>query len=62
MDMTGYREAYKRDGILPRIDVYSKSEIEGFREQFDELEAREGKENCQIGLQARHMDERFIWK
>jgi ectoine hydroxylase-related dioxygenase (phytanoyl-CoA dioxygenase family) len=62
LDTTGYEEAYKRDGILPRVDVYSKSEIEAFREQFDGLEAREGKENCQIGLQARHMGERFIWE
>jgi ectoine hydroxylase-related dioxygenase (phytanoyl-CoA dioxygenase family) len=62
LDTVTYREVYERDGILPRIDVFSKPEIEGFREQFDELEAREGKENCQIGLQARHMNERFIWE
>lgn len=62
MDTTGYKEIYERDGVLPRIDVFTKSEIEGFRGQFDALEAREGKEKCQIGLQARHMDERFIWE
>jgi ectoine hydroxylase-related dioxygenase (phytanoyl-CoA dioxygenase family) len=58
----GYKDAYEKDGILPRVDVFSKSEIDGFREQFDELEAREGKEKCQIGLQTRHMDEPFIWE
>jgi ectoine hydroxylase-related dioxygenase (phytanoyl-CoA dioxygenase family) len=56
------KETYELDGILPRIDVFSKPEIEGFRAQFDDLEAREGKEKCQVGLQARHMDERFIWE
>ena len=62
LNTDGYKEAYERDGILPRIDVFSKSEIDGFRARFDELETREGKEKCQIGLQARHMDEPFIWE
>jgi hypothetical protein len=62
LDSNTYRQDYKRDGVLPRIDVFSYDEIECFREQFNELEAREGKENCQIGLQARHMDEPFIWE
>ncbi len=62
MSANEYRETYARDGVLPRVDVYTKDEIDGFRTQFDELEAREGKENCQIGLQARHMDEPFIWE
>ena len=62
MNTDGYQDIYARDGVLPRVDVYSKSEIEGFRAQFNALEAREGKENCAVGLQARHMDERFIWE
>ena len=61
MDTTGMKETYKRDGVLPRVDLFSESEIDAFRAQFDELEAREGKEKCQVGLQGRHMDERFIW-
>ncbi|MCZ6633609.1 MAG: phytanoyl-CoA dioxygenase family protein, partial [bacterium] len=28
----------------------------------DALEAREGKEKCQIGLQGRHFEEEFIWQ
>ena len=62
LDTSGFKEAYERDGILPCVEVFTTSEIEGFRAQFDELEAREGKEKCQVGLQARHMDERFIWE
>tara|TARA_B100000809_G_scaffold10449_1_gene9875 strand:+ start:1480 stop:2241 length:762 start_codon:yes stop_codon:yes gene_type:complete len=54
--------AYERDGFVTRLRIFSDAEIAGFRSQFDELEAREGKEKCQIGLQARHMDEEFIWR
>jgi ectoine hydroxylase-related dioxygenase (phytanoyl-CoA dioxygenase family) len=53
--------AYERDGFVTPLDIFSDAEIAGFRAQFDELEAREGKEKCQIGLQGRHMDEEFIW-
>jgi non-haem Fe2+, alpha-ketoglutarate-dependent halogenase len=53
---------YQRDGFVTRLDIFSADEIAAFRAQFDELEAREGKEKCQIGLQARHMDEEFIWR
>ena len=54
--------AYERDGFVTRVDAFSEAEITAFRAQFDELEAREGTENCQIGLQGRHMDEEFIWR
>lgn len=54
--------AYQRDGFVTRLDIFTPDEMTDFRAQFDELEAREGKEKCQIGLQARHMDEEFIWR
>ena len=57
-----YKMVYEQDGVLPRIDVFTQDEIDGYRASFDELEGREGKENCQIGLQGRHFDERFIWE
>ena len=44
------------------IDVHDDVKVAQIRGAFDELEAREGKENCQIGLQGRHVDERFIWE
>ena len=53
---------YAEDGVLPCIDIFNESEIQAFRDAFDELEAEEGRENCQIGLQARHMDREFIWQ
>ena len=57
-----YREPYERDGFLPQIDVYTKHEIDAFRARFDELEAREGTEHCQIGIHGRHFEEKFIWE
>ena len=53
---------YQDHGYVTALDLFSQTEIEGYRQCFDEFEAREGKENCQIGLQARHLDEEFIWR
>lgn len=55
-------KTYAEDGVLPSIDIFNESEITAFRAAFDELEAEEGREKCQIGLQARHMDKKFIWQ
>ena len=55
-------QTYAEEGFLTRVDLFSESEIGHFRDCFDELEAREGREKCQIGLQARHLDEEFIWQ
>ena len=55
-------ETYEENGYVTSIDVFSEEEIDGYRASFDALEAREGKENCQIGLQARHFTEEFIWR
>ena len=54
--------AYRRDGYVSPIDIFATAEIDAFRAQFDELEAREGQEKAQIGLQGRHMSEAFIWR
>lgn len=56
------KETYEDWGFLKKVDVFSEDEIGQFRASFDNLEAREGKEKCQIGLQARHFDEEFIWQ
>ena len=52
---------YERDGFVCGIDIFSAAEIEGYRLQFDELERREGREKCQIGLKMWHLKKRFIW-
>ena len=59
---TDLAAAYQRDGFVTRLDIFTEPEIAAFRDQFDELEAREGREKCQIGLQGRHFDEEFIWQ
>lgn len=53
---------YHEDGYLSGIRIFDEADASCYREYFDELENREGRENCQIGLQSRHFDERFIWE
>ena len=50
------------DGVLPCVEVLSDSEIDGFRADFNRVEAREGKEKCQVGLQGHHFEEPFTWR
>jgi len=64
-DMTttaALRETYQRDGFVTGIDIFPDEEIREYRSQFDALEAREGREKCQIGIAGRHFDEEFIWR
>lgn len=60
--VNSFKETYEEQGFLKDIDVFSDREIGTFRAAFDELEAREGKEKCQIGIQGRHFEEEFIWQ
>jgi len=53
---------FERDGYVAPIPVLSADEAAGVRACFDELEAREGRERCQIGLLDRHFDQRFVWE
>jgi non-haem Fe2+, alpha-ketoglutarate-dependent halogenase len=55
-------QAYTANGYLSPVDLFSADEIAAYRQDFDRLEAREGREKCQIGLVARHFEEEFIWK
>jgi len=54
-------EAYKRDGYIGAIDVIDGPQVSGYREAFDDLESRVGKETAQIGLIDYHFEEEFIW-
>ena len=53
---------FEEQGYLSGIDIHNDANVAEIRDAFDELEAREGKEHCEIGLQGRHVDERFIWE
>ena len=54
-------ETYAAQGYLTRVPVFSRGEIDAFRRSFDDLEAREGREQCRIGVLGRHLKEEFIW-
>ncbi len=53
---------YAQQGYVTGIDIFNEDEINHFRACFDELEEKEGRETCQIGLQARHLTDEFIWQ
>ncbi len=53
---------FEKHGYLTSIDIHNDAQVAQIRDAFDELEAREGKEHCEIGLQGRHVDQRFIWE
>ena len=39
---------YKTNGFITEIQVTEEDETKRYRELFDQLEAKEGRENCQI--------------
>lgn len=53
---------YKENGYIPAMDVFSANEVECYRNQFNQLEEREGKEKSTFGLQNLHFKERFVWE
>ena len=61
MNMLNERQvqAYEQDGYLSGIRVMTEKEVKYYRESFDALEAKEGRERVQIGLFERHLDQRF---
>lgn len=54
--------AYHREGFLTGIRIAADTEALYYRQQFDRLEARTGREIAQIGLVDRHFEEPFIWE
>jgi ectoine hydroxylase-related dioxygenase (phytanoyl-CoA dioxygenase family) len=53
---------FDQQGYLCGIRVLDATAADDVRRQFNALEAREGRERCQIGLLDRHFDERFVWE
>lgn len=53
---------FKEYGYLTAVPVHDEAKVVEIRRAFDELEACEGKDNCEIGLQGRHLDVRFVWE
>lgn len=53
---------YKDNGYYSPITVFDSDEAARYRQKFDELEERVGKEKAQIGLVDQHFSEEFIWE
>lgn len=51
---------FARDGFVSGIRILEKPAADQVRAEFDEVEAREGREKCQIGLLDRHFDLPFV--
>lgn len=55
-------KAFETEGFLSGVRVVDESDAGRYRKLFDELEAKEGRDKCQIGLIDRHFDYEFIWE
>jgi non-heme Fe2+,alpha-ketoglutarate-dependent halogenase len=53
---------YGKNGFLVGVDIMNESEATDIQGQFDELEAREGRKKCVVGLLDPHLRECFAWK
>ena len=53
---------FEENGYLTGIPILGADDAAGVRRQFDELEAKEGREKSQVSLRGRHLDQRFIWE
>ena len=53
---------FTRQGYVPQLKVHGSSDAMCIRRDFDAQEAREGREQAQIGLMDRHFGERFVWE
>ena len=63
MSITARQTAsFEKHGYLTGIDIHDDAHVARIRDGFDALEAREGHEKCEIGLQGRHVDVKFIWE
>jgi len=62
MKTTSDTELFETNGYLTSLAIHDVDDVARVRRDFDQLEVKEGKEHCQIGLQGRHMDTRFIWE
>jgi Phytanoyl-CoA dioxygenase (PhyH) len=54
--------AFEADGCAAPLRVHDARAADRVREQFDALEAAEGRERAQIGLLDRHLDQPFVWE
>lgn len=53
---------FEENGYVSGVPILQGREVERIRRLFDEVEAKEGREKCMIGLRGRHMDIPFVWE
>ena len=58
----GQIQEYRREGFLSGIPLMRHDQIQYYRDRFDALEAREGRDKSQVELVDRHFEEPFIWR
>lgn len=58
----GQVQEYGREGFLSGIPLMRHDQIQYYRDCFDALEAREGRDKSQVELVDRHFEEPFIWE
>ncbi|MBI3921855.1 MAG: phytanoyl-CoA dioxygenase family protein [Armatimonadetes bacterium] len=51
-----------REGYLAGIPISTSSEVLRYRDLFDRLEQKEGRDKCQVGLLDWHHQDRFVWE
>ncbi len=57
----GQVEQFKNTGFLCSLPVADEARKDVWRQKFDVLEGKEGREISQVGLHDRHYDQEFIW-
>ncbi len=55
-------QSYQADGYLSGLPVATATEAALYREAFNRLEEREGREKARIGLLDYHFEEPFLWQ
>lgn len=53
---------WQSQGYLSGLEIFSSSEIKAYRSQFNHLEANQGKNKAEIGLNDLHFTHEFVWR
>ncbi|MBI2195024.1 MAG: phytanoyl-CoA dioxygenase family protein [Planctomycetes bacterium] len=55
-------KSYQENGYVTGIPILKGKQVERIRRLFNEVEKKEGREKCMIGLRGRHVDIPFVWE
>ncbi len=54
-------QEFEEQGFVSGVKIFDREAADRIRDQFDALEAREGRDKCLIGLQDEHFRSKFVW-